>query len=136
MSQGYLLDSHVVLWLALGDPRLSRNLIDQLADRAARLFVSTAGVAELCIKASLGKLRLPFAAEQSAEAGFAKLLDDWDAAPLDVTLAHAALLRDLPRHHSDPFDRLIIAQAMAEGLTMVTHDRAFARYDGLTVLWA
>lgn len=55
---------------------------------------------------------------------------------LDVTLAHAARLRDLPLHHRDPFDRLIVAQAMAEDLILVTHDRTLARYDGLSVLWA
>lgn len=136
MSADYLLDSHVLLWLAFGDTRLSRGLTDRLADRSASLFVSTAGVAELCIKASLGKLSLPFASDETAESGFSRLLDDWSAAPLGVTLAHAARLRDLPLHHRDPFDRLMIAQALAEGLTLVTHDRTLGRYEGLAVLWA
>ena len=136
MSAGYLLDSHVMLWLALEDRRLSGSLTDILGVRSTPLFVSTAGIAELCIKASLGKLQLPFTPGETAEAGFSRLLGGFGAAPLDVTLAHGARLRDLPMHHRDPFDRLMIAQAMVEDLTLVTHDRMFARYDGLAVLWA
>ena len=100
------------------------------------MFVSSAGIAELCIKASLGKLHLPFPSDVDTEAAFSGLLSDIHASALNVTLAHACRLRDLPLHHRDPFDRLMIAQALAEGLTLVTHDRAFARYEGLSVLWA
>ena len=98
--------------------------------------MSTAGIAELCIKSSRGKLKLPIEIQTDTAAGFALILEENSISPLAVSLTHAAKLRDLPRHHGDPFDRLIIAQAMAEGLTVVTHGRAFARYDGLAVLWA
>lgn len=131
-----LLDSHVLLWLARDERKLSHVLIEQLGQDSTELFVSPAGIAELCIKAALGKLDLPFGPAERVEDGFAQLLRDLDAKSLDVTLAHACRLRDLPVHHRDPFDRLIIAQAMEEGLTVVTHDRAFARYEGLAVLWA
>jgi PIN domain nuclease of toxin-antitoxin system len=130
------MDSHILMWLARGEPRLSTRVLDRLSDPAVDLFVSSAGVAELCLKASLGKLSLPFLQDEDVEAKFTQLLDDFGASALDVTLAHAVRLRDLPLHHRDPFDRLMIAQALAEGLTIVTHDRAFARYDGLAVLWA
>ena len=124
------------MWLARGEPRLQRDLLERLSDPSSELFVSSAGIAELCIKASLGKLQLPFSSEADIEAAFSALLDGIGATALDVTLAHAVRLRDMPLHHRDPFDRLIIAQAMVENLTLVTHDRTLARYDGLTVLWA
>ena len=136
MSRGFLLDSHVLLWLAPEAPKLSPLVLDQLSLETNALFASPASVAELCIKASLGKLMLPFGQDEDAGGAFAQLLEQLGIISLDVTLAHAARLRDLPLHHRDPFDRLIIAQAMVENLTLVTHDRAFARYDGLSVLWA
>ena len=124
------------MWLARGEPRLRRDVLERLSDRSADLFVSSAGIAELCIKASLGKLQLPVPPEADIQMAFTQLLDGIGATALDVTLAHAVRLRDLPLHHRDPFDRLIIAQAMVENLTLVTHDRALARYEGVAVLWA
>ena len=136
MSRGFLLDSHVLLWLTPVTPTLSRQVLDQLSLAANALFVSPASVAELCIKASLGKLALPFGRDEDAGKAFAQLLEELGIMSLDVTLEHAARLRDLPQHHRDPFDRLIVAQAMAEDLTLVTHDRTLGRYEGLSVLWA
>ena len=100
------------------------------------MFLSTASIAELCIKNNLGKLPLPAEIVDDPAVGFALVLEENFIRPLPIDVPHAAKLRDLPRHHGDPFDRLIIAQAMVEGLTVVTHDRAFARYAGLAVLWA
>ena len=136
MSRGFLLDSHVLLWLTPEPPRLSHRVLDQLSLAKNALFASPASVAELCIKASLGKLALPFSRDEDAGEAFAELLEQLGVVSLDVTLAHAAQLRDLPLHHRNPFDRLIVAQAMAEDLILVTHDRTLARYDGLSVLWA
>lgn len=135
LSGGFLVDSHVLMWLAQDPPRLSARVVGVLEESETPLFVSTAGIAELCIKAGLGKLQLPWAGEDPV-LGFEDLLANLEIDPLPVTLAHAARLRDLPLHHRDPFDRLMIAQAMVEGLTFVTHDRAVASYDGLAVLWA
>lgn len=123
------------MWLAQEPPRLAPRVIGVLEDSEGDVFVSTAGIAELCIKSGLGKLRLPWADSNAVE-GFQDLLQELEIEPLPVSLVHAARLRDLPLHHRDPFDRLMIIQAMCEGLTMVTHDKAFARYDGLSVLWA
>ena len=136
MSRGFLLDSHVLLWLTPVTPTLSHQVLDQLSLAENALFVSPASVAELCIKASLGKLALPFGRDEDAGEAFAQLLEELGIMSLDVTLEHAARLRDLPLHHRDPFDRLIVAQAMAEDLTLVTHDRTLGRYEGLSVLWA
>ncbi len=131
----YLLDSHVFLWLVSGSRPIHEDVRAAIQAEATPLFLSTAGIAELCIKNGSGKLMLPAEIEADAIAGFALVLEENSISPLPVTLAHAAALRDLPMHHRDPFDRLIIAQAMIEGLTLVTHDRTFARYEGLAVLW-
>ena len=132
----YLLDSHVFMWLVGGDRPIRQATREAIEDGEADLYLSVASVAELCIKSGLGKLRLPDVVEAEPGAGFERIMTLNEIEALHITVAHAAALRDLPRHHGDPFDRLLIAQAMAEGLTMVTHDRAFARYEGLAVLWA
>ena len=135
MTNGLLIDSHVLMWLANEPPTLSGRVLAALEESDVPLFVSTIAIAELCIKANLGKLRLPWE-QGEAVTEFDELLESLEIAPLPITVAHAARLRNLPMHHRDPFDRLMIAQAMVENLTLVTHDRTLARYDGLTVLWA
>lgn len=88
---------------------------------AEEVFVSAASAWEAAIKAGLGRLRLPDRFERGVEeSGFAKLM---------VTFAHAEQVADLPRHHRDPFDRLLIAQARVEGLTLVTADEALGVYE-------
>jgi PIN domain nuclease of toxin-antitoxin system len=123
----YLLDSHVFLWLLEEEARLGAGVVRTLAS-ADRLYLSAIGVAELSIKASRGRLSLP---PDLVDAMAAMRIE-----PLALSYEHAAMLGELPLHHKDPFDRLMIAQAMVEGLTMVTRDRAFASYEGLAVLWA
>ena len=131
----YLIDSHVLLWLVDGARPISTAVRAVLKNESNDLYLSVVGIAELCIKSSLGKLSLPSAVADDPEAGFVRILEANSIEPLPLTLPHAARLRYLPRHHGDPFDRLMIAQAMEEDLTFVTHDRAFAAYEGLAVLW-
>jgi len=131
----YLIDSHVLLWMVDGSRPIPTPVRAVLRDENNDLYLSVVGVAELCIKSNLGKLTLPQAVVSDPAGGFRRILDANSIEPLGLNLAHAARLRDLPRHHGDPFDRLMIAQAMEEGLTFVTHDRAFAAYEGLAVLW-
>ena len=90
------------------------------------MCVSAVSAWEVAIKISLGRLRL--------KDPFATLVERSGFEPLPITFAHATQLEELPRHHADPFDRMLVAQARAEGLTLVTHDRALARYD-VAVLW-
>lgn len=119
-----LLDTYVVLW-ALGDPgRLADESRSLIADAATDLAVSTATVWEVAIKAALGKLRLPGPVSRWFLPAVAELGARW----LDVTAAHAAAVQDLPPHHRDPFDRVLIAQAAADGWTIVTADDAFGAY--------
>jgi PIN domain nuclease of toxin-antitoxin system len=122
-----LLDTHVYLWWLLEDRRLIRKVRHAISGRRTTVHVSAVNVWEATIKAGLGRLALQgqdLTAEIVAN-GFVEL---------PVSAQHAQAVGQLPRHHRDPFDRLLIAQAHYEGLTMVTHDPAFAAY-GIAVLW-
>jgi PIN domain nuclease of toxin-antitoxin system len=121
-----LLDTHVFLWWQAADRRLPRR-VQTAIESADMVFVSVASAWECSIKVALGKLRIPGSFEDAVEkSGFEKLL---------ISFAHAHAAGRLPPHHSDPFDRMLIAQAAAETLVVVTHDRQFAAY-GVRVLWA
>ena len=114
-----LLDSHVLVWY--DDPaRLSTELRRQI-ETAGRVFVSAATVWELTMKQHAGKLRLPRSIRQVAAF--------WGFTLLDLTAAHAELAGSLPLHHRDPFDRMLVAQAKLDALTLVTHDATLAQYD-------
>ncbi len=91
------------------------------------VFVSVATAWELAIKSGLGRLRMPPDLEER--------IDERGLRKLGISFAHAALAGQLPRHHGDPFDRMLIAQAQSEGLTLVTGDRAFSAY-GIAILQA
>ncbi|WP_207099457.1 type II toxin-antitoxin system VapC family toxin [Paracoccus shandongensis] len=115
-----LLDTHVVLWAMADDARLPRALRDAIAGAEA-LFISAVTVWEVAIKASLGKLDVPADLFDRALAAGAQ--------PLPISWTHARAVADLPPHHADPFDRLLIAQARAEGLVLASADRQFRAYD-------
>ena len=119
-----LLDANIVIWL-LGSPiRISPAVIRTLEDADNDLFVSTASLMEIAAKASTGRLIFDQEARQKVEA-----MSDW----LPVTADHAWKIRNLPPIHKDPFDRVIVAQAMIEGMTLVTGDRILADY-GVSVI--
>lgn len=120
-----LLDTHVLLWWREASSRIDGEARRSIAT-ADDVFVSAASAWEVAIKVALGKLRIPEPLEDAvSESGF-------DALP--ITFAHAATVTGLAPHHADPFDRMLIAQALIEGLTIVTHDRRFAPY-GVPVIW-
>ena len=135
MTTGYLLDTHVFVDLSKGR-NLSAGLRQVIDDPQARLFFSVVSVVEICIKANLGKLALPRAIAANPAAGFAAAADEAGFVMLPVELEHAAGVHGLPLHHRDPFDRLLIAQAMAENLILVSDDRVFPLYSGLALLRA
>lgn len=120
-----LLDTHAVLWWQTDDPRLTSTARHAIA-RADIVWVSAASGWEVAIKAALGRLRL--------DEAFAITVAADDFTELPVTLAHAARAGALPAHHADPFDRMLAAQALTEGATLVTADRALTVY-GVPVLW-
>ena len=111
-----LLDTHALLWW-LADEGLTTQARDAIADPANLVVVSAASAWEISIKKALGKLAAPDDLEQQVqEGGFS---------PLPISIAHAIAAGQLARHHEDPFDRMLIAQAFAEGLTIVTRDKRF-----------
>jgi len=120
-----LLDTHVLLWWLADDPALPAAARGTIADGANRVVVSAATAWEISIKQALGKLDVPSELEEALDAG--------GIAALPITVAHALAAGSLPRHHDDPFDRMLIAQAGLEGLTLLTFDENFTPY-GVPVL--
>jgi PIN domain nuclease of toxin-antitoxin system len=125
----FLLDTQVFLWL-LGEPdRVAESVRSRLADRDNPLFVSAVSAMEVATKVRLGKL---------AAAG---LVETWQdrvgelaAAELSLTTPHALLAGSMAWEHRDPFDRMLVAQALVENLTLVTNDRAIVSIPGLKSL--
>ena len=125
-----LLDTHVLLWFYLGDPQLSAVAHGLIVDPANTKLVSPASYWELAIKISLAKYTL----QESFEDFIQHALLDNGFVVLAIEPRHTAALIPLPYHHKDPFDRLIIAQALAEGISIVSADAQFDAY-GIKRLW-
>jgi PIN domain nuclease of toxin-antitoxin system len=125
-----LLDTHAFLWWVLDDRRLSARARDIMGDAANELLFSAASAWELVIKFKLGRLKeirdFPQFLVGQLERNAISLLP--------VHLTHVLGMVDLPAHHKDPFDRLLLAQARVEDVPLLTNDRAMARY-GVTRLW-
>jgi PIN domain nuclease of toxin-antitoxin system len=121
-----LLDTHAALWWLAGDDRFGEATSDRLIDQANQVLLSAAVVWEVAIKRSLGKLEAPD--------GFASTLLDAGLQPLPVSLDHASAIEQLPWHHRDPFDRMLVAQASIEGAALVSHDAALRPY-GVPLVW-
>jgi PIN domain nuclease of toxin-antitoxin system len=119
-----LLDTHVWLWLQVAPERLG-DALPQVEDRANDLLLSAASAWEIAIKWRLGKLELP---EPPSTYVPSRMMSSGVVA-LPVSHAHAVAVADLPLHHADPFDRLLIVQAMAEQAAIVSADAALAPYD-------
>lgn len=115
-----LIDTHVVLWWLADDPALPEWAASAIADRDNAATVSAASVWEISIKQAIGRLDAP-------DDLLAALSDDF--ALLAMTADHAVAAGRLPPHHADPFDRMLIAQAVTDGLTLVSVDRRFGDYD-------
>lgn len=115
-----LLDTHVLLWW-LDDPKqLSQEARRAIRDRHTAVFVSAAVVWEIVIKKALQKLESP---DNLEEVILANRFE-----PLAITIEHARAVEGLPPHHRDPFDRMLVAQALAEGMTLVTRDTDISKY--------
>ena len=133
MSAGYLPDTPVFVDMSKGR-RLSPRVRALLNDPTADLRLSVVSIVEMCIKANLGKLALPAAIATDPARGFQDTADKVGFCLLPLELRHAAQLPGLPMHYKDPFDRLLICQAMAEDLILVSDDSAFPLYSGLALL--
>ena len=116
-----LLDTHIVVWWGDNSPRLAPAIRAVVADSANEVFLSSVSWWELAIKAAKGHLAIP--------TGLRSRLRQDGFRDLPITAEHALGVARLPLLHRDPFDRLLVAQALAEGLVLVTHDDVLTRYD-------
>ncbi len=116
-----LLDTHILLWWLADDPALPAAAKAAIGDPASEIFVSAATAWEISIKHALGRLTFPV--EQMAA-----ILDEAGFTPLGIEVEHAVAAGALPPHHADPFDRMLVAQARHEGMTIVTVDPMIRRY--------
>ncbi len=126
-----LLDTCVLVWLSSDPGNLPTNAVSHIDDDNNNLFVSDATVFEISLKHSIGKLSLP----ESPENWFNNQLKTWSAISLQITKADIYESAKLPWLHKDPFDRLLIATAKNNALTMITPDRIFENYS-VPVVWA
>lgn len=123
-----LLDTAVLIFAAISPERLSKQATVVLENEANVLELSAVSLSEIAIKTALGKLRI--------SAGVARqTVEELSIRVLPYTADHAFQLFDLPLHHADPFDRPIIAQALAEKIPIVTCDEKFSLYKGLKLIW-
>jgi PIN domain nuclease of toxin-antitoxin system len=122
-----LLDTHALLWWLADDPTLSGAARVAIADAANAVYVSAATAWEISIKRAIGKLESP--------ADLAAQIRRHQFDPLPISLRHAMDAGALPHHHADPFDRMLVAQAMAERLTIATRDQRIPLY-GVAILAA
>lgn len=120
-----LLDTSVLLWSANSDSRLSAKACALLGSADSTLWLSSVSVWELSIKHADGALRLPI----NPAKFITLMIEDLKLHSLDVTQLHALEVGRLPLHHRDPFDRMLIAQARAESLTLLTGDKMFQKYE-------
>lgn len=124
---GLLLDTNVVVWLLLGDRQaVTMAAVEALEDEENEIFVSAASVWEIAVKRSLGKLEI--------EPRWYEAMTGLDFQPLLINADHARRVEQLPWHHRDPFDRLLISQAIVDGLTLVSSDDKLRDYE-VEVLW-
>lgn len=125
----YLIDTHVLIWYLNGDTDLSERYITLMHDPQNQLYISIVSIWEITIKLSLNKLDLTKSIKQIEEYILSK-----DYKVLNISFEHLKTLSELPHHHNDPFDRLLIAQAISENLTIISADRHFSAYPA-GVIW-
>jgi PIN domain nuclease of toxin-antitoxin system len=126
----YLLDTHALIWFLEGDKKFSKAAAAAFIEGHNDFFVSVASIWEIAIKISLGKLRLRLRVEDELR----DFLREQGFLQMDIEFAHVASIASLPFKHKDPFDRLLIAQALKEGMILISHDSIMDEY-GVNRLW-
>lgn len=123
-----LLDTHVALWAIAGSPKLRQRARDMIESPNSTIWISAATIWEIAIKHSLGRDDMPVSSQDALgyfrESGYRFL---------SVEPEHVAAVDDLPAHHADPFDRLLVAQAIVEPMRLMTHDPMLCRYSDTIV---
>ena len=125
-----LLDTHIALWAIADNPRLPQQARELILESSSEIFISVASIWEIAIKHSLNRGNMPISSLEAmhyfADAGYTLL---------PVTAIHASATESLPLLHNDPFDRMLVAQAISEPLRLVTHDKMVAKYgDGVLLV--
>jgi PIN domain nuclease of toxin-antitoxin system len=130
----FLLDTHIFVWLKTGERSLLPDVLAAISHPANTALVSLASAWELCIKAATGKLGGDAHSLIGDEARFNSVLSESGLGLLPILPTHIFMLRHLPLHHRDPFDRLMIAQAIAERMTLISADTRLRDYTDLNLL--
>jgi PIN domain nuclease of toxin-antitoxin system len=120
----YLIDTHILIWFIEGNEKLSKQAQALIANPSNDIYISQASLWEMTIKISIGKLSLSISLSELEQ-----FLSDNQFQILDAKFRHYEILQNLPFHHQDPFDRMIIAQAKAEDYTLITNDDYFKLYE-------
>lgn len=120
----YLIDTHILIWFLEGDKQLSTEISALIENSQNEVYISQASLWEMAIKIGIGKLRLSISLSELEQ-----FLMGHQFQILPINFPHYEELQNLPFHHQDPFDRMIIAQAKVENLILITHDRRFQMYD-------
>ena len=121
----FLLDTSVLLWSRAEEHKLNARARELLSSKSSELFLSAVSAWEIAIKYALGALKL----HASPGAYIPEVLREMDIHALDITFVHAIEAGKLPQHHRDPFDRMLVAQANAEQMVLLTADRIFEKYE-------
>ena len=123
-----LVDTHILIWMLQDSPCLSRRARDVFEDPDTELYYSSVSIAEISIKHKVHPEEMPLTGDEAVE-----LMPMLACTSLDFKARHAATLDVLPLLHRDPFDRMLLAQAKAEGMLMLSHDRRFPQYGDFVI---
>jgi len=124
-----LLDTHVALWAITDSPALSPEARRYILAPKNEIYVSAASIWEISIKHGLGRGNMPVSGSESAE-----FFSQAGYMTLDISAEHAAFVEKLPNYHADPFDRMLVAQALSEPMRLLTHDKKIAAYSDAVIL--
>jgi PIN domain nuclease of toxin-antitoxin system len=125
-----LLDTHAFMWSSLALGKVGANAAVAIKDRTNEIFVSAASTWEMAIKIKIGKMQVP----GGLSLFLADAIREWSYLPLHVRSEHTLLLETMPLHHTDPFDRILVAQCIHEGMSIVSIDAKLDAY-GVTRIW-
>ncbi len=126
----FLLDTHTFLWWTLDDPQLSIRARELIGDGENEVYISAASAWEISIKAAKGRLILP----EVPSIYLASRMNLYRFHPMPIQIGHALRVFDLPAHHNDPFDRLLVAQSQLENMPLLTVDAEIRKYE-VEVVW-
>jgi PIN domain nuclease of toxin-antitoxin system len=124
-----LLDTHVALWAITDSPNLPQKARDLIQSPKATIWISTANVWEIAIKHSLGRGDMPISSKDAV-----RYFQESGYRFLPIEAEHAVAVEELPAYHQDPFDRILVAQALIEPMRLITHDATVARYSDTIIL--